>query len=133
MSFEAMARDGGDRPQLQGGRGGNEGVNVLGDSFGDWVGTGFRKMVNQRSGGVGEGIEFGDGEGSFCERASFVKEDRRCVPSVLDRLGGLVTTEYRAELNKAVENGELCATHLEQYPLLRSDRHRNENHHWNTQ
>ena len=114
-----MAGDRSDRPQLQGGcRGGDERANVLGDGFGDWVGTGLREMVYQQGGVVSEGIEFNDGEVSFCEGAGFVEEDCRCVPSIWNRLCRLVTTEDRAEVNKAVGNEELCTHTLISIPFF---------------
>ena len=65
-------------------------MDVLGDGFGDWVCTGFCEVVHQRSGVVGEGIEFDNREVSFGECTSLVEEDSRRVFSVLDRLDGLV-------------------------------------------
>jgi hypothetical protein len=66
-------------------------VNVLSDGFGNWVGAGFCEMVDQRSGVIGEGIEFDNREVSLRERPSFIEEDGRGVLSVLNRLDGLVT------------------------------------------
>ena len=62
---------------------------MLGDSFGDWVGAGFGEIVYQRSGVIGEGIEFYNGEVSFCERAGLVEEDCCRVLGILNRFDGL--------------------------------------------
>ena len=89
-----MAGDGSDRPQLWGGCGGrSEGVDVFGDGFGDWVSAGLCEVVHQRSGVIGEGVEFYNRKVPFSERASLIEEDGRRVLRVLDRLDGLVATE----------------------------------------
>lgn len=67
-------------------------MDVLGDGFGNRVGAGFRKVIYQRSGVIGEWIEIDYGEVSFRERPSLVEKDGRGILSVLDRLDGLVST-----------------------------------------
>ena len=85
---------------------------MLGDGFGNWVSTGFRDVIYQRSSVVGEGVEFDNREVSFCERASLVEEDGRCVFGVLDGLDGLVPTKYEIEVNRIRGIQRLNATHL---------------------
>ena len=63
---------------------------MLGYCFGDRVGAGFREVVYQRSGVVGEGIEFDDREVSFRERPGLIEEDGCGVLGILDGLDGLV-------------------------------------------
>ena len=63
---------------------------MFGDGFGDRVGACLCEVVYQRSGIVGEGIEFGNREVSFRERAGLIEEDGCRVPGVLDRLDGLI-------------------------------------------
>lgn len=93
FSFETLASDGSYRSQLRDScRGGNKGLDVLGDGFGDGVSAGFCEVVYQRGGVVGEGMEFDNREVSFSERPSLVEEDGRGILSVLDRLDGLVRT-----------------------------------------
>ena len=68
---------------------------MLGDCFGDRVGAGFRQVVYQRSGVVGEGIEFDDRKVSLRERPSLIEEDGCGVLGVLDRFDGLVSHRER--------------------------------------
>lgn len=68
-------------------------MDMLSNGFGHRVGTGSREMVCQQSGIVGEGIEVDDREVAFRKRPSFVEEDGRGVPRVLDGFNRLVSTE----------------------------------------
>jgi hypothetical protein len=92
------------------------------------VGAGFGEVVYQRSGVIGERIEFDSREVPFGERPRLIEEDGGGVLGVLDRLDGLVATRHKVKVNK-IRDQKFDGTHLEQYPLLRSNRHSNENHH----
>ena len=66
---------------------------MFGDGFGDWVSTGLCEVVHQRSGVIGEGVEFCDRKVPFGECASLIEEDGCRVLRVLDRLDGLIAIE----------------------------------------
>ena len=86
---------------------------MLGDGFGDGVGAGLCEVVYQRSGVIGEGIKFGNRKVPFGECPSLIEEDGRRVPGVLDRLDGLIATEYKVRVSKIGCYEEFDATHLE--------------------